>query len=236
MRRLFGGYTPTTCLSRDEVCCMDSRPLFLDTNIYMGYALMEFLEDYHPECCQLIDSSPNMRHTSSTVKQELGDKIRNRNRLYREIFNHVSGGKPIETFRPSSSKKSDVNHYHKLADGYKKGLFDLEYIRGLGRVLKAGIDAGLKKTDPVLIQPSQDAQMKDSFRLMDIHRPDDSILADFIDWAFPGSGACFITGDGDINDKKGKIMDYVKNARGDCGHLSIFLIEEAAQRFIERNT
>ncbi|MBN1677437.1 MAG: hypothetical protein JW880_02755, partial [Candidatus Thermoplasmatota archaeon] len=67
---------------------MDDRPLFLDTNVYMSYAVDGHIEKFHSDCC-IVFNAPNSRHTSYTVKQELNKKMRNRRRLYSELLQHV---------------------------------------------------------------------------------------------------------------------------------------------------
>jgi len=217
-------------IHRDRVKEMDLRPLFFDTNVYMGYALDDRFEDFHPQCCDLF-GAPNSRHTSITVRDELDRKKHDRNRLYRELLDHLEGGKPIEEFQPSSSKKSDRNHWTRILSAYKEGSIDLEYLRLLGTELSQGIMDGLSKTNKELVRRSNDGQMKAHFEMIDIHRPDNSILADFFDWAIPGTGSCFITGDGNIHKKREEIFDYVRNWKNaDCNHLSLYFIKEAPVR------
>lgn len=210
---------------------MDDRPLFLDTNVYMSYAINGNLERFHSECCTIF-SAPNPRHTSHTVKQELNKKKRNRRTLYRDVLQHALSKKPAESFSPSSGNEADKAHGIKVLQVYNKGQMDMEFLRTLHAMLERGImDALNIKTCQPLIERSPDAVMKDDLRfIMDIHPPDNEVLADFIDWGMPSSGACFITCDGGIDKKKDKIRSYIQDCRGDCDHLSLWYVTSAARR------
>jgi len=211
---------------------MDSRPLFLDTNVYLGYAFPETLEKYNPECSRLLEIAPNSRHTSRTVEIELQKKIRERNKLYRELLGHIISRAPLDTFQPSSWKESDQEHLKKLVQGYKEGLYDLEFLRTLGATLKIGVDSGIKKTSQPLIEASTNTDMKDDLRFIaGVHVPDNIILTDFFAWALTQSqGACFVTGDGGISDNKAAIFNCISYAN-DCSPLSILFVTSAAEKY-----
>lgn len=210
----------------------DTRTIFLDTNVFMGYALDGRIEKFHPQCCTIF-SAPNLRYTSLTVKQELGTKQRDRKKLYREIVAHIASKKPSKDFHPSSGKRSDIQHGITILEAYDSNLMDLEFIRTLFVTLSQGImDALLSKTHRDLVARSDDGDMKDHFQfVVGIHHPDDSILADFFDWALPKSDVCsFVTCDGTVDQKKVDILDYVKDYKQDCNHLSIWFVTSAAKR------
>jgi hypothetical protein len=210
---------------------MDTRPLFLDTNVYMSYAINDQIEKFHSQCCTVFDA-PNSRHTSFTVKQELEKKIRNRRTLYREVLQHTISKKSPESFSPSSGNEADKAHGMKVLQVYEKGSLDMEYLRTLHTLLERGIlDALANRTTKPLVERSTDAVMKDDFRfIMDIHPPDNEVLADFVDWSMPTQGACFITCDGGIDKKKDKIKEYIRDNKGECDHLSLWYITSAARR------
>jgi hypothetical protein len=211
---------------------MDSRPLFLDTNVYLGYAFPETLEKYNPECSRLFEVAPNSRHTSKTVEIELQKKIRERNKLYRELLGHIVSGAPLDTFQPSSGKKSDQEHLEKLVKGFKGGLYDIEFLRTLGATLKTGVDSGLKKTSQPLVKASTNTDMNDDLlTIASMHAPDNIILTDFFEWALIQSqGACFVTGDGGISDNKTAIFNCISYTN-DCGLLSILFVTSAARKY-----
>jgi hypothetical protein len=210
---------------------MDDRPLFLDTNVYMSYAVDGLIEKFHSECCTVFNAS-NSRHTSYTVRQELRKKMRGRRRLYLEILQHAKSKKPPMSFSPSSENKSDKAHGIKVLEVYDKGLLDMEFLRTLHTLLEQGIlDALTNKTHKTLIERSNDAVMKDDFEfIIGVHFPDNQILADFVDWSMPTAGACLITCDGTIDQKKDKIKEYIRDYKGECDHLSIWYVTSAARR------
>ena len=216
---------------------MDNRPLFLDTNVFIGYAVNGHIESFNSDCC-IVFSAQNSRHTSHTVRQELRKKIRDRRKLYSEILQHISAKRPPDDFAPSSGNRTDRTHGIKDLQLFKKGLLDLEYIRTLHTQLEQGIlDALATKTRKVLVDRSQDADMKDHFQfILGIHPPDNQVLADFTDWGMLTGGACFVTCDGGIDKKKDKIKRYIRDCKGDCDHLSLWFVTSAARRLAPSNT
>ena len=209
---------------------MDSRTLFLDTNVYLGYALDDRFEYFHPECC-IIFRSARARHTSDTVRNELRTKESDRTKLYSDFVKHIESGNPPEQFNCQGLKESDQNHVARIVELFTKKRLSLEYFRLLGTELKEGILNGLGKTNKPYVKQSGDDQMKSHFKqAVGIHPPDNTILTDFFDWAFPRSGSIFITGDGEIHKKKAPILKHVSIYKGNCTHLDVQFVTEAASK------
>jgi hypothetical protein len=99
------------------------------------------------------------------------------------------------------------------------------------------MDALLNKTQKDLVARSNDAIMKDHFQyIVGIHHPDDSILADFFDWALAKGDICsFITCDGEVDRKKDEILAYVRDSKKECDYLSIWYVTSAARRLCPCN-
>lgn len=209
---------------------MDSKTLFLDTNVYLGYALDERFECFHPECSVIFRSARD-RHTSDTVRDELRTKEVDRRGIYNDLVKHIESGIPPEQFKCQGLKKSDRNHVERIAELFAKKKLSLEYFRLLGTELKEGILSGLAKTNKPYIKQSKDEQMKDHFKqVIGIHVPDNTILADFVDWAFARNGSIFVTGDGEIHQKRVPILKHVSVYKGKCNHLDVQFVVEAASR------
>jgi len=212
---------------------MNDQSLFLDTNIYIGYAYDNYYEKYHHECCHVFDKVRGPRHTSLSVKQELGKKKRNRAKLYDALLAHCLSGRQLREFDLKTLKGSELNHAGKLVQAHKEGKKDIEYLRSLERLFTTRLyDAMYNRTEQPFVGYSADAYLKDDLQLLGMHTPDDSILADFFTWALPGIGSCFVTGDGAINDRKTEILSLVADkAQGGCTHLSIAHVRNAVQKF-----
>ena len=209
---------------------MDSRPMFLDTNIYLGYALDARFEVFHDDC-SLIFKVNRDRHTCETVRTELRTKEKDRQNLYLDLLKHLDSHNPPDQFNFRRLKESDQNHAKLVFELFSKSKLGLEYLRILGAELREGILSGLKKTIKPYVKESTDGQMKQHFELnTGIHYPDNLILTDFFDWAFPRTGSIFVTGDGGIHQKRGLIIQHVETCKGHCGHLDLQFIREAASK------
>lgn len=209
---------------------MDSRPMFLDTNIYLGYALDKRFEVFHDDC-SLVFKVNRDRHTSETVRTELRTKEKDRQNLYLDLLKHLESHNPPDQFNFRGLKESDQNHAKLIFELFSKNKLGLEYLRMLGAELREGILNGLRKTMKPYVKESADSEMKKHFwEKTGVHPPDNSILTDFFDWAFPRTGSIFVTGDGGIHQKKGLIFQHVEIRKGHCGHLDLQFIREAANR------
>lgn len=209
---------------------MSSPTLFLDTNIYLGYALDARFEFFHLECRKVFNARRD-RHTSETVRDELRQKQHDRLTLYEDLVKHLEGQNPPAEFVCPILKESDQDHSIKVLDLFRDGKLSLAYLRMLGTELKEGILAGLKLTNKPLVKPSGDGAMKKHLEtVIDIHYPDSLILTDFFEWAVPRDGSIFVTSDGEIHQKRGAILQYVGSCKGNCSHLSVQFIREIASK------
>jgi len=203
---------------------MNHKSLFLDTNIYLGYALDKRFEKYHFQCCHVFDKTTLPRHTSITVRGELHKKIKERKRFYGTLLKHCLSGKQLKQFNIGKLDKNERNHAEDvIAESHKEGKSDVEYVRSLDRLFFARVEeALLKRTAYPLVPCSNDAQMKTDFEILGLHHPDDSVLADFFSWAIPGKGSSFLTGDNKIHNSKTRIINTVESRNlVSCSHLSI---------------
>ena len=213
---------------------MSVNTLFLDSNIFIGYALDAALERFHNECCHVFDKVSLPRHTSLTVRQELRKKDHDRKRLYADLMKHCLSGRQFKSFKIKDFGKSEQNHMEKvISDHHKGGKSDLEYLRLLEKRFFARLaDCLYKKTTQPFIPYSEDGYMKSDFAIIGIHAPDDKVLADFFSWALPGKGSSFLTGDGKIHGMRSKIIKSVAEGKmKDCSHLSIDYISEVIKKF-----
>ena len=213
---------------------MSAHALFLDSNIFMGYALDATLERYHSECCHVFDKTGVPLHTSLTVKQELRNKTRVRKRLYANLIKHCLSGGQLKTFKIKGLNKSEQSHLVGIISSqHKGGKPDVEYLRLLEKRFFARLTECLhKKTTQPFIPYSQDGNMKSDFTLLGVHSPDDSVLADFFSWALPGNGSAFITGDNKIHGLRTSLIKSVADGKmTDCSHLSIDHISDVVKRF-----
>ncbi len=191
---------------------MSHSTLFLDTNIYLGYALDKRFEKYHFQCCHILEKQGLSRHTCVTVKGELEKKLRERKKLYQTLLKHCLSGKQLKQFSIAKIAKNERNHTEDIiAQSHKDGKSDMEYVRSLDRLFYARvIDALVNKTTHPLVCASSDAYMKSDMATLGIHPPDDCILTDFFTWALPGNGSSFMTGDNKIYDMRTRITDIVE--------------------------
>jgi hypothetical protein len=214
---------------------MNAESLFLDTNVYIGYTLEGYFERFHSECCHIFDKVPNSRHTSLTVKQELDNRMNKRTKFFKTLLLHCLSGRQLKEFKIVGLKESEENLAEKIiAQAHKEGKADVEYVKGLQRMFFSRLlDALHNKTAKPFVPFSNDADMKDHFQfVVGIHPPDDSVLADFFSWALPGTGSCFITGDGLIDRKKEDILEYVRDKTLEgCSHLSMIFVRSAPKRY-----
>lgn len=213
---------------------MSANSLFLDSNIFMGYALDATLERYHSECCHVFDKTGRPIHTSLTVRQELRNKARVRRRLYADLMKHCLSGGQIKTFKIKDLNKSEQNHLIGIVSSqHKGGKPDVEYLRLLEKRFYARLTECLyKKTSQPFIPYSEDGNMKSDFGLLGLHSPDDSVLADFFSWALPGGGSAFVTADNGIHRLRSDILKSVAESKmADCSHLSIDHVSDAISRF-----
>jgi hypothetical protein len=209
---------------------MGSPTLFLDTNIYLGYALDARFEFFHLECSKVFHARRD-RHTSETVRDELRQKQQDRLTLYGDLVKHLDSCKPPNQFVCSILKDSDQEHTTKVLNLFRDAKLSLEYLRMLGTELKEGILAGLKLTSKPLVKPGDNGSMMRHFETaIDIHYPDNMILTDFFEWAFPRDGSVFVTSDGGIHQNRGAILQHVRSCKGDCSHLSVQFIREIASK------
>ena len=208
--------------------------MFLDTNIYLGYALDRRFEKYYFQCCHVFNKAGLSRNTSITVRGELNKKLGERKRLYRDLLKHCLSGKQLKQFSIKKLDKNERNHAEDvIAQSHKDGKSDVEYVRSLDRMFFSRVnDALLKKTSQPLVSCSDDAYMKSDFGLMGIHAPDDCILADFFSWALLSKGSSFLTGDNKLHDSRSKILRNVQDRKMiDCSHLAIEHISDAIRNY-----
>jgi len=213
---------------------MDTHSVFLDTNVYLGYAYNAPFEKHHSECCYVFDASHFHRYTSMTVNQELNKKKHDRKKLYKGTLKHCLSGRQLKEFKISDLGRSEANHFVKMiADAHKSDGSEVEYIRNLQRSFFTRLMGCLeKRTCQPLIPYSNDGDLKSFFALDGVHSPDERVLADFFTWAIDGNDCCLVTGDGRLYDLRMKVLKTVSERKGrNVSHLSIEHISVIPSRF-----
>lgn len=210
---------------------MSHHPLFLDSNIYLGYALDGYLEPFHEECQHVFAEMKNGRHTSETVEGELKRKTETRTSIYLAFVRYWEEKNSPFNFDVSEMSDSDADHMRKLLKGIAAGSYSLEFVRGLGRLLIAGVRDAMNRTDKPLIPRSRDPDLVDNLIMIAIHRSDAQVLSDFFSWGLTIQGAHFITGDGEITGNRAKIFEVIEDSKTQhCGHLSIVHVKDVSKK------
>jgi hypothetical protein len=189
-----------------------SSPVFLDSNVYLGYAMNTYLETFHNECCLIFDGLPNDRHTSDTVKREIKKKVRKRKEIYSEFLEFCNKRSDPSAFDLSKYNDNDASHMMKLILMVKTiDPNTLQYIRRLGTILEVGVQDGLSKTKPPFIPVSENDELK--ILLSEgtgIHIEDARIIVDYLDWGLKIAGSHFISSDNEIHDKRVEVLRFLE--------------------------
>jgi hypothetical protein len=204
--------------------------LFLDSNVFIGYAIdSEYIEPHHSVCEYLFCTSNCRKYTSSTVEEELKKKIRDRNRLYSQLLAFIISN-DISQFNPPISNDNDILHIKAIKQGAANGKFDLYYVRTLGALLTRGIHDGLSRVDPPFVHRTSDEGMVDVLEAIGLHYPDSQIVADYCSWISARENGSLVTADRVIYESRVGIFEYLENERfWDITGKSIIHISNASR-------
>lgn len=191
---------------------MFDKDLFLDTNIFLGFAT-DFEEDH--ERCKEIFNRDFTRRTGSRVNGELN---RVRSRRYRVIYNDLldflTSHLSIEKFTPSGNlSKNDERHLRDLLTRLEKidPVSALNYLRIKIREIWDGVKHALTLVIRPFIKPYHYVACEVAIDGCINNMNDSRILSDALCWAEENQPLIFCT-----NDNK----DYIANRIRICRILA----------------
>ena len=172
---------------------MNSLRLFLDSNLFLSYAI-DFEPD-HPLSVRLFHGDYR-RYSGMRVKSELGKVRRRRRQLYEDLirfYNSNAGG----SFRPSLSLlPNDLRHLTQLLQSLvPKNKEVLTLLRRIGRLIDLGVEHAFSLVLSPLVLLSTDLACQKQIELCVGNAVDAGLLTDALCWTEEDAPASFCTED-----------------------------------------
>ncbi len=168
--------------------------------MFFSYVGPARLEPYHSQGVSCFDSPTNRRFSAVSVKAEVENRVRTRERLYSAILSHIQTGGRLRDFPAETYSRHDANRARELLRQLRGNDADLEYMRLLIIDLRARIRAAFQRLETPLIARSGDVYFEDQLRLLaGLQRGDAGVASDYLHWAAErGSPAAFLSGDAEL--------------------------------------
>ncbi|PTD94203.1 hypothetical protein C9439_03910 [archaeon SCG-AAA382B04] len=193
---------------------MNSPPTyFLDTSIFLGYAVtQEELEKHHEECGKIINEE-EFRESSEKVKKELLGIKKRRENAYKHLIKLITReklkNKEIKNNFPMHLSNNDVSHLKELVK-YLKGVYIDKRLTFMRKFIKTWKNRLNKAIDKIYFCLSEDnPQLRDilfNHPELDFGKHDTEILIDAHSRSKDVPNLCFVTQDQDMIDGK-KIIE-----------------------------
>jgi len=180
---------------------------FLDSSVFFSYVGPASLEPYHQRSVDCLELGSNRRFSSTSVKAEVENRRRTRERLYAALLSHVQTGKRIRDFPVEDYSRHDADRARALIRQLRGNDADLEYMRLLIVDLRARMRFAFRRLQEPLVPRSGDVYFEDQLRaLADLQRGDSIIASDYLHWAAAMQApVAFLSGDLELVDGLRKV-------------------------------
>lgn len=169
---------------------------FLDSSVIWAYVGPREREPRHETCVAIFDSGHAARLTSETVRTEVRQSERRRERLYADLIAHLRAGRRVDEFPVDAYSRHVAARAMELVRRVRMNLADIEYFRRLGQMEGARLREAWSKVQSPLIRAAHDAYLEDSLRVrLGVELGDAKVLSDYLLWAPGRREAKFVTAD-----------------------------------------
>ena len=186
--------------------------------MFFSYVGPASLEPNHRQSIECLESISNKRFSSTSVKGEVENRRRTRERLYIALLSHRQTGRGMRDFPVEDYSRHDADRARALIRQLRGNDADLEYMRSLIIDLRARVRFAFQQVEEPIAPRSGDVYFEDQLRaLAHLQRGDSIVASDYLHWAAVRQApVAFLSGDLEMVDGlRGVSSDFLFQKFGD---------------------